>query len=199
MILIDVCKNILEDKLNISCFLNEEEQNVFCKQIYSYIYPRIMTNTILISYLDETITFLQKLDFSHEDIISTLYNSPSLLQANKRDMLSKYLMLSPIVDSNGKKIRKDIMINSPKHLVRSASSIYARIIYLLNIGLSSITKWYVLKMTNKEFEERFHITNDELMKMYPYDDSKINELLEWPGNEEIKEKITQSRVGDYHA
>lgn len=189
-------KRILEEKLNISYWLNLDSQNDFFKKIYSYIQPRIRNKDILNYYFDETIIFLQELDFSQEEIITTLYNSPSFLQSNKQDMFAKFLMLAPLLDKNSfQPLRKSIMIDSPKHLVRSTASIYARMNFLLNKGLEYITKWNVLKMTNKEFEERFHIKNEELMTMYPYDELKISELLEWPGNEEIKETIHSNTNG----
>jgi hypothetical protein len=156
--------------------------------------------TILSYRLEETIIFLQELDLTLEEITSAIKNSPSLLHANKKDMLSKYLVLVYLDEHLNQPIRKQTLIENTKYYVIGLSTIYARIMYLQEYNPNEISKWHVLKMTNKEFETKFNVNTDQLKLDYPFDDQAFMHVLDHPDNEEIKNKIfVSSRSGGYHA
>ena len=72
--------------------------------------------------------------------------------------------------------------------------------YLQEHNPNEISKWHVLKMTNKEFETKFNVNTDQLKLDYPFDDQAFMHVLDHPDNEEIKNKIfVSSRSGGYHA
>lgn len=186
---VEEIRKLLEEKLNISYYLNDDNQKHFCIVIQKYCHSKRMYSKALSYYLDETIKSLNELGFEEAEIIHVIKNTPSLLHANKKDLFAKYLLLTILENKDDKLLRKNLLLNNPKYYVMGISTMYARIMFLLNKGEEYLTKWYVLKMTNKEFSERFGISYDQLIAQYPYDATKINEFLDWPGNEEIKEKL----------
>lgn len=192
--------NLLEEKLVYSEFLSATNRQKMCEIIFNYCTNKRVSMTILSYRLEETIIFLQELDLTLEEITSAIKNSPSLLHANKKDMLSKYLVLVYLDEHLNQPIRKQRLIENTKYYVIGLSTIYARIMYLQEHNPNEISKWHVLKMTNKEFETKFNVNTDQLKLDYPFDDQAFMHVLDHPDNEEIKNKIfVSSRSGGYHA
>lgn len=185
----DNVKKLLEDKLNLSIYLNSAQISAFYNSIEKYLSKKRIYFDRFASNLDELIIFLNELGFEHLEIIQIIKDNPSLMHANKNDLLAKYLLLVVLgVSNNGKQIREEILINNPKYYVIGINTLYARLMFL-GKKQEYLTKWYLLKMTNKEFENRFGISNEELLALYPYDNSKLYDFLDLPGNEQIKNRI----------
>ena len=184
----DIIKEVLEEKLNISVFLNEAAQESIITNIYNYCLSKRMYRESLANHLDQTIDFLQKLHFEQEEILAAINNSPSLIHANKQDMFAKYLILSVLDNTPLKSTRKELLVNRPKYYIIGIQTLYARYKFLSDKGSNYISKWYLLKMTNKEFEDCFGVSQESLTTMYPYDSNCILELLQLEGNEELEVK-----------
>ena len=185
----DNVKKLLEDKLNLSIYLNSAQISAFYNSIEKYLSKKRIYFDRFASNLDELIIFLNELGFEHLEIIQIIKDNPSLMHANKNDLLAKYLLLVVLgVSNNGKQIREEILINNPKYYVIGINTLYARLMFL-GKKQEYLTKWYLLKMTNKEFENRIRISNEELLALYPYDNSKLYDFLDLPGNEQIKNRI----------
>ena len=187
-------KEVLEEKLQISKYLNKSEQERITNNIYNYCDKKRVYKGVLSSQLDQMILFLKNIGFTHEETITTISNGASLLQSNKKDMLAKYLLLATLPDSNNIPMRKDLLINYPKYYVMGIKTMYARFEYLKEKNYP-VTKWYLFKMTNKEFAGHFSISHDLLLKSYPFDYSKVKDLLDLPGNEELKAKKVNEKYG----
>ena len=130
------------------------------------------------------------------ELLTTVRNYPSLIHANKRDLLDKYLLLGVLKDSKThEEMRRNILINHPKYLIIGIKTLYARYKFLLEQDSKFMTRYYLLKMTNNEFNKTFRITNETLVATYPYSDKVLYELLELKENAIYKEKIANLKEG----
>lgn len=177
---------ILNNHLNTNNFSSNQVLDM-CNTIKDYSRSKKISSKMINNELSSAIDFLTKLGLTNDEILTAIGTSPYIIATNKKDLLAKYLILSILVDpKTNKSIRKELLINYPKYYILGIHTLYSRFKYLTEKSLP-ITKWHLLKMTNTEFLNRFSLTQKELMKMYPYDDSKIKELFNLPGNEELKE------------
>lgn len=181
---------ILEEKLNLSIFLRPDQIELFYNSIDKYLSSKRKSAESFEILLNETIIFLEELGFNTQEIIYIIWNHNSIIHANKKDFLAKYLLLAVLPNDE----RRSILINNPKYFVVGISNLYARFKYLENLSLRGdknyFSKWHLLKMTNNEWENKFGISVQDLECLYPYDKLKIDEFLNWPQNEMIKEKIS---------
>ena len=192
-------KKFLEEKLNLSEFLSKEAIDEFYSSMQRYLKKKRIYKNSLSYRLDETIEFLEFLDLEYLDILTIIKNYPSVLHANKKDFLEKYLLLGVIKDPHTNEgIRKDILVNHSKYLIIGFKTLYARYKYLVENG-EPLTKYYLLKMTNKEFENTFKRSNEVLISEYPCDDNVLNELLDLEENAIFKEKINEKKSGFKYA
>lgn len=192
-------KKFLEEKLNLSEFLSKEAIDEFYSSMQRYLKKKRIYKNSLSYRLDETIEFLEFLDLEYLDILTTIKNYPSILHANKKDFLEKYLLLGVIKDpKTNEEIRKDILVNHSKYLIIGFKTLYARYKYLVE-NEEALTKYYLLKMTNKEFENTFKRSNEVLISEYPCDDNVLNELLDLEENAIFKEKINEKKSGFKYA
>ena len=197
-------KIYLEEYLHLSNYYNSEQIQKFYEKILNGSFKR-MTEDKILEYIETFIDLFQLLDFNEFEIITAINNEPSLLHADKYDLLSKYLILSKVVDKDGICCRDDIFINHPKDLRISLKLLYARIMFLINnqdvMRNSNITRRKVLKITNEEFRKIYcrNITNDELISLYPFNSEDYQNIFNWPENLHIKEKIlAENNKGVHH-
>ena len=189
-------KEVLEKKFKLSTYLNKKEATLFYDSIEDYITRKKISINSLKNRIDETIEFLQFLDLKPVELLTTVRNYPSLIHANKRDLLDKYLLLGVLKDSKThEEMRRNILINHPKYLIIGIKTLYARYKFLLEQDSKFMTRYYLLKMTNNEFNKTFRITNETLVATYPYTDKVIYELLELKENAIYKEKIANLKEG----
>lgn len=182
----------LEELFDLSKIVSKSEQQKILDILQKYCEDKRVYNKVLTYHLQNTIEFLTLLNFSKLEMITAIKNGPTIIHANKKDLLAKYLLLASLKETKSSEVvRKDLLINYPKYYVIGISTMYARMKYLAKLGEKSITKWHVMKMTNKEFENRFGFSQEKLIENYPYDETKMDELLNLPGNEKIKANLKE--------
>lgn len=185
-------KDLLEEKLCLSKYLTPENINTFYNAMNQYFKQKRFSYSYFANLLNTTIDFCQFLDLSFGEIIGIINNHPAIIHANKEELLAKYLLLAVLPDENEKSVRRDILLNHPKYLIVGLSTMYARYSYLSAHDMgNNISKYYLLKMTNKEFENTFKISAEQLKAEYPTPDTLelIQKLLAWPENVDLKAKI----------
>ena len=195
----DETKKILEKKLKLTEFLSDEEIEEFYSSIQKYLKKKGIYKNSLLYRLDETIDFLKFLNLEYIDILTTIKNYPSILHANKKDFFKKYLLLGVLKDpKTNEEIRKDILVNHSKYLIMGFKTLYARYKFLIN-NKEHLTKYYLIKKTNKEFENTFNKPNEVLIKEYPCGNDVLNELLDLEENAIFKKKIKEEKSGFKYA
>lgn len=153
---LSIAKYNLEKYLNITNYYTSEELEKYYAKIDSYLRIRIDENVFLKNLIEKTI-FFRSLGYSLEDISKMIYNFPSLLHMDRRDVLIKYLLLGKIVVSNTLVCdRDDIMLNHTKDLICGKELLYARIMFFLTVDdinqrKNEITRRKTLKITSNEF------------------------------------------------
>ena len=199
----DYIKLMLEEHLHLSQYLNEKQKNNFYQKMNIYLNTRISEDTF-INELVDLIELFNDIEIFLPDIITAIYNEPSLLHANKIDLFYKYLLLAKVVSKDtNQTVRKDIFVNHPKDLRVSLPVLYARIKYLENLGLvrtEGITRRKVLKITHEEFNASYVEDNSlknkfDLINLYPFDEAAIEDILSWPDNEKFNEIVSQKYIG----
>ena len=188
-------KKFLEEKLNLSSFLTSDGIAAFYNAMQKYLEKKRIYKNALSSYIDETINLLKFLDLDYQEILLTIRNYPSILHADKQAFFTKYLLLAGLKDNETNEIiRKDILINHPKYLIIGFETLYARYKCLLEQDPKYMTKYFLLKMTNNEFENTFKKSKEILIAEYPIKANVLAELLDLKGNEIFKEKIQNENL-----
>lgn len=196
---LDSVKYNLEKYLNISNYYKKEELVKYYDKMNSYLRTRIDDNVFLNNLIEKTI-LLKSLGYSLKDISRMIYNFPSLLHMDKRDVLIKYLLLGKIVVSNTTFCDRDnIMINHTKDLICSKELLYARIMFFLtseniNQRKCDITRRKVLKNTSEEFLTSYKINKQQLLKLFPFNNNSMKIICSWNENEEIVNKLINNGI-----
>lgn len=110
---------ILEEKLNLSIFLRPDQIELFYNSIDKYLSSKRKSAESFEILLNETIIFLEELGFNTQEIIYIIWNHNSIIHANKKDFLAKYLLLAVLPNDE----RRSILINNPKYFVVGISNL----------------------------------------------------------------------------
>lgn len=189
----------LEKYLNITNYYNNEELEKYYDKIDGYLRIRIDENMFLKNLIEKTI-FFKSLGYSLKDISKMIYNFPSLLHMDKRDVLIKYLLLGKIVVSNTLVCDRDnIMLNHTKDLICSKELLYARIMFFLTTGninqrKNEITRRKTLKITSNEFFKTYRIDKQKLLKLFPFNNGSMKIICSWKENEEVMKKLLDNGI-----
>lgn len=193
----------IEKRLFVSTLLSAEKANNFYNTIAKYLSNRSRVITFL-ENLDKTIQFYELMGFTYEKMLFSIERWPSIIHAQKEDLLYKYLLLGKLVNSNGLPGRDDIVLNSPKDLMTGLDTLYARTMYFLSdiskgvVRTENITRRKLLKITNEEFMKSYFVSKEELLKMFPFDYSCMAEVMSWPENKEIVDKMNPEKSVNFH-
>lgn len=181
----------INDRLFVYELMSLDEAQYFYAILFKYLKNRMSKETFL-NKLDETIKFYEYLDIYGIDIINSISKWPAIIHSDKKDLFNKYLILGSMVDAKTHKSnRRDILINNPKDYMTGIDTIYSRVMFLLSTDAegitrnNNITRRKVLKCTHKEFELIYHISEEQLKKLYKYDDTKLEIIKNWKINQEL--------------
>lgn len=187
-------KNIIDflnNKLFLDSFLDEEHLIDFYLRIDKYLKNRSSVKTFF-NNVDETISFLEKIGLDYNQIILCIYNWPSIIHADKKDLFNKYLLIiKPLHYGLGDYDRDDILINHPKDFMTGIDTLYARIEFFLSPSSNDVTRKEMItrrklfKVTHSEFELMYNIKKDVLLSMYPLTDDIIKSIMEYDENKEV--------------
>lgn len=191
----DSIQKILEERLNFESCFNLQETNEFINSIQQYLKRKEMTVKTFLRRMDETLELFDFLGFNYYESLTAIKNYPSIVQANKKDYFTKYLILGSlgIDENNNEEYRKEIVIEHPKYLITSHKTLYARFKFLLEKSTKYLTKYYLLKITNQDFYNTFNIHNDDLIAKYPFNDAAFEEILKLPENAKYFNKIQERK------
>ncbi len=193
-------KKYLEKRLNLKKYYNSKQIDEFYDSLDKYVIKRKIYLNDLTDCLDEGLDYLNLLGFNFAESIEIFKNYPPIIHVNKRDFLTKYLLLACLKEKDGTLIRKEIVLYNPKYLIIGLKTLYARYKFFLEQQRSKyLTKYYLLKMTNQEFKNTFDLGMDEVIETYPFDETVIKEFLDWPENKEIKENIEKYQKENQNA
>ncbi len=192
-------KNILEEKLFLSQFLDEKEKEHFFAVISHYLLNRSAIETFL-KNIDDTISFFEMVNVDYRDMLISIMNWPAIIHANKEELFIKFLLLANVVSwRTGELARYNILINHPKDLMTGIDTIYARICYLQSehakilLRNEGLTRRKILKVTHTEFEEMYRIKKEDLLSKYPFTAEAIREVMDWESNREFVEKYDEKK------
>ena len=187
----------LNEKLLLNEYLNTEEIKTFYEAIDKFLSRKKINMAAFIRRLDETLELLKFLDFEYYDCLKIIAHYPSIVQANKKDYFTKYLILASlgINEETKQEYRNEIMIEHSKYMIIGHKTLYARFRFLENRGSKYLTRYYLLKMTNQEFHNTFRLANDELIAKYPFNDDAFNYLLKMPENKKFEAKVKKYTLG----
>ena len=123
--------------------------------------------------------------------------SPSILHLDKDDLLWRFLLLGKVIDTKtGKLARETYVLEKPRTFTISQDVLYARIKYLESEdGMpyrrkkDYLTVRQIIGSSKEEFENSYKISNDELLKKFPFDNAAQLEVVGWDVNEEILNTI----------
>lgn len=192
-------KQMLEEKLFLSSFLDEKEKERFYQAINSYLKNRSSIETVA-KNLDELKDLYEILSIDYKSMLNSIVVWPAIIHTNKQDLLYKYLISDVVVNSEGIKVRDDILINHPKWFMTSLSLIYARVMFFLNEESNSVTRKNnitskkIFRITNDEFLETYGITKEKLITNFPISEEGLLEILSWEENKEIYENLKERNI-----
>lgn len=196
---LSIAKYNLEKYLNITNYYTSEELEKYYAKIDSYLRIRIDENVFLKNLIEKTI-FFRSLGYSLEDISKMIYNFPSLLHMDKREVLIKYLLLGKIVVSNTLVCdRDDIILNHTKDLICGKELLYARIMFFLTVDdinqrKNEITRRKTLKITSNEFFNTYRIDKQKLLKLFPFNSASMKIICSWKENEDVMKKLFDNGI-----
>lgn len=199
-------RTIFINKLGLSELLSQDEFMEFCIKLTKFLnynrYSRILSfnNNKLIETLDKAINFYYNLGLTKLDLIETLSNGFSFLDAiNEPDFLNKYILLS-LAENDKNTIRIELLEKSPNVLRKSLEEIYARY-KLLESTNREFTKSALICDTYLNFINRFvsnayidsnskilteRISLEKLVNKFPVDYSFIQSLK----NSELNKNVS---------
>lgn len=198
-------KNLTNDEKNdILNFILEKfdlEDNEISKNFYNVMVSYIETvrrdiNTFK-NNVDEILDVFLKCGYDNDEIIQILTKEPSLLHSDKHDIFWRILILGKVYDTQtNMSVRESYLIQNPRILRTSQAVTYARIMYLESeegkVYLrkeSNPTARQVTKLTHSEFEGSYHISKEELINKYPFDNKAQLDIVSWYENKEILDNI----------
>lgn len=159
------------------------------------VYP--ILNKCSIKKLQEKITNFEELGYTKEEVISLTLKYPILFSYNAEQLRIKYQTLESILKEKTKEytklypglikmpkeelLAKNDLLNDldlgvtffdfPNQLVWSNNIIYARYMFLKDYGINlDKNNCQILFYNHKYFNNAFHITTEELLERYNYDD-----------------------------
>ena len=198
-----------EEKIDILNFvlnkfeLNDKENaNNFYNAMVSYIKTvRRDINTFKFN-VDEVLDVFIKCGYNNDQIIEILTKEPSLLHSDKLDIFWRLLLFGKVYDTQtNKSVRESYLIQNPRILRISQDVIYARIKYLESDDgklylrkENNPTARQVTKLTHNEFKNSYHITKEDLINKYPFDDKAQLEVVSWPENMELLDNIYKGKT-----
>ena len=199
-------RTIFINKLDLSELLSQDEFMEFCIKLTKFLnynrYSRILSfnNNKLIETLDKAINFYYNLGLTKLDLIETLSNGFSFLDAiNEPDFLNKYILLS-LAENDKNTIRIELLEKSPNVFRKSLEEIYARY-KLLESTNREFTKSALICDTYLNFINRFvsntyidsnskilteRISLEKLVNKFPVDYSFIQSLK----NSELNKNVS---------
>jgi len=192
----DTLKEFLNNEFLLYSYLNSDQVEDFYKVMEEYLHNRSKIETLK-SNLEELKVLFYAFGLNDVEIIAAIKTNPSYIHADKHELLIKFFLLGKIIDKKTRNnMRKEIIIAKGKYLRTSHELIYARIKHLEHlqevndiVRNKDITARKILKITNEEFENTYGISREELLEKYPFKESTILELEEWPENTDLKENI----------
>lgn len=197
-------KRILNEKLFLEQFLNEDEINKFYAMISHYLLNRSTKETFL-KNIDATIEFFELVGVDYRDMLISMMNWPAIIHSNKEELFIKFLLLADVVSwRTGELARYNILINHPKDLMTGIDTMYARLCYLQSehakvlLRNEGLTRRKILKVTHTEFEEMYKIKKEDLLAKYPFTKEALKEVMEWESNREFVEKYEEKRKVGKH-
>ena len=153
-------RTIFINKLGLSKLLNQDEFMEFCIKLTSFLnysrYSKILNlNDVEINkLLEKSINFFQNLGLTKLDLINTLSNGFSFLDAiNEPDFLNKYILLS-LAENDKNTVRIELLEKNSNVLRKSLKEIYARY-KLLESTNREITKNALIGENYLNFISRF--------------------------------------------
>lgn len=199
-------RTIFINKLSLSKLLNQDEFMEFCIKLTSFLnysrYSKILNlNDVEINkLLEKSINFFQNLGLTKLDLINTLSNGFSFLDAiNEPDFLNKYILLS-LAENDKNTVRIELLEKDPNVLRKSLEEIYARY-KLLESTNREITKNALIGENYLNFISRFvsnsyiefhnkvlseRIPLEKLINKFPVDYSIIQSLK----NSELNKNVS---------
>lgn len=199
MIYEEVMKYI-NDRLVLREFLTPLQIEKFHLIIAKYLTNRTTLEAFKTNF-EGTLEFFSFLGFSITATLYSIMKWPSMIHANKEEILKKYLIMSKVVDpSSGAPVRDDILVNHPKDFMTGFDLIYARMMFFLEAEHSMtkndlITRRKLIKTTNDEFEQIYRVSKTDLIAMYPIPQNILDILLSWDENDEIREVYESKKSG----
>lgn len=186
--------NFILDKFDLE--KNEITDN-FCTAMVSYIETVRRDINTFKNNVDEILDVFLKCGYDNDEIIQMLTKEPSLLHADKHDVFWRILILGKVYDTQtNMSVRDSYLIQNPRILRTSQEVTYARIMYLesdegkMHLRKeSNPTARQVTKLTHSEFETSYHISKEELIKRYPFDNNAQLNVVSWEENRELLDNI----------
>ena len=190
-------KDKLEELLFLKEFLSPTEEETFYLMIEKYLQNRSSLDTFY-KNLKETIHFYETIGIETSDMLHSIMIFPSIIHANKDDLLFKYMLLFKIKDpKTGLTSRNDIIINHPKDLMTGADTIYSRIYFLIEnadkFRTNEVTRRKVLKTTSVEFKETYGLSKEELFQKYPLTNKVVEAIVNLPQNKELVQRYEENK------
>lgn len=191
--------NYLDNRLIIEEYLNPLEVAEFYAVIAKYLENRITLDKF-ISNFEETIKFFDIIGLSLKDMLKAIVNWPAIMHSSKDELLKKYLLLG-VVSEYTNFNREELLINHPKDFITSFDLVYARVNYFMSFNSKcvtrkdEITRRKLFKATNKEFEDMYKVSKDDLFKMYPVRADIFDILINCRENKEIKSNYESESFG----
>ena len=110
----------------------------------------------------------------------------SFLHANFDDLYVKYAIFAKVVDPvTGESVRDDLITRQSTAFRFSKKLIYARIKYLISEAKTTAIYRSVVRLSNKEFQKEYSITEEELLTYYPFDEEAFDDVFSWVENLEL--------------
>lgn len=189
----------LDNRLILAEYLTPLEVAEFYAIISKYLENRVTADKF-ISNFEETVTFFEILGLSLQDMLRSIMKWPAIMHSSKEELLKKYLLLG-LVSEYTDFSREKLLIEHPKDFITSFELIYARLNYFMSTNSKcitrkdEITRRKLFKATNKEFEEMYKESKDNLFKMYPVGENILKDLLNCRENKEIREAYESQSFG----
>lgn len=191
--------NFILDKFNL-------EDNELSRNFYSAMVNYITTVRRSVETFErnvgEIVEVFSNFGYDNNEIMSMLTKEPSLLHANKNDILWRMLLLGKVIDTKtGKSVRENYLIQNPRILRISQDIMYARIKYLEStVGAAylrkntHLTARQITKITHNEFSKYYQVDKNELLNMYPFDNNAQLEVVSWEENKELLDNIYRKSI-----
>lgn len=188
-------RNILEEKLQVSIYLNPQEQAEFDQIILKYLQNR-SSLSYFAQNLDELINFFNTLGYDTKSVIEVIKKWPAIIHADKNHLFYKYLIMGKVVNENRESIRDDALLNHAKDFMISTNLLYARVKYLIDnpqvLRDNIINRRKVITTTNKEFVISYNIDKNSLLENYPFNREALEEVLLWEENQKICQNLYET-------